>query len=737
MNIEGVVRELPLFEPPIPPGLLVQAAATGVDISSAVNDLSAPLPFYRFQVLSQKASELAAEVKGLGAALLSALEKRDAENLALLRAGLEVQILEAAENIKVQQKEEALQAQTALERGRDLTNTRLQYYARLLAGNDEGIAITIEGADVVEALEAKDLGLNNEEISQLNLAVAAIVLGNLAVLPQVLAGLTSLIPSFTFGVAGAGGSPLTSISFGGGNLSGAASAAAGVLQQLASLLDRGASIAGTVGGFRRRAEEWGQQILLARGEYRMISAQIEAAKIRVAIAEKEIQVHRRQIEQSRQVQDLIEQKYTSQELYGWMISQLATVYFQTYQLAYDLAKRAERAFRHELGLLDTNYIQFGYWDNLKKGLLSGERLLHDVKRMEIAYLEQNKRELEITKHVSLALLDPLALLQLRQHASCEVEIPEVLYDLDFPGHYMRRIKSVSLTVPCVTGPYTGISSTLTLLRHSVRTLPSLTEPVQEALGAVQAIATSSGQNDSGLFQLDFRDERYLPFERAGAVSRWRLDLPGRFRQFDYDTITDAILHISYTARDGGAVFRNAVDLQLQDRLEGIISAGEMEGLTQLFSAKHDFPNQWHQFLHPVAMASAQTLRLELGEHRFPFMFKGRTIALTAMHLLLKPKRGFSLGDGGSLAFTLTRDGGASFESAWQPAGSLVAGLPYANPFAGQSHELGTWIIEVSEDAVSSLPAPLRVEVDADDVTHQRLNPDAFDDVLVIVQYGVT
>ncbi len=222
-----------------------------------------------------------------------------------------------------------------------------------------------------------------------------------------------------------------------------------------------------------------------------------------------------------------------------------------------------------------------------------------------------------------------------------------------------------------------------------------------------------------------------------AVSRWRLDLPSQFRQFDYDTITDAILHISFTARDGGAVFRNAVELQLQDRLESVISAGEMEGLTQLFSAKHDFPNQWHQFLHPVAAATVQTLRLDLGDHRFPFMFKGRTISLAAMHLLLRPKRGFALGDGGSLAFTLTRDGGVSFDSAWQSSGSLVAGLPYANPFAGQSHEIGTWIIEVSEDDVSSLPASLRVDSGADGGTHQRLNPEAFDDVFVIVQYAVT
>src|SRR5262249_19799866 len=46
MNIEGVVQQLPLFEPPIDPALLVRAAAAGVDISSALSDLYAPLPHY-------------------------------------------------------------------------------------------------------------------------------------------------------------------------------------------------------------------------------------------------------------------------------------------------------------------------------------------------------------------------------------------------------------------------------------------------------------------------------------------------------------------------------------------------------------------------------------------------------------------------------------------------------------------------------------------------------------------
>ena len=150
---------------------------------------------------------------------------------------------------------------------------------------------------------------------------------------------------------------------------------------------------------------------LGSKEIEQADKQIAAAEIRLAIAERELENHDLQIENAKEVDDFMRDKFTNRELYDWMVGQISGVYFQSYQLAYDVAKRAERAYRHELGLRDSSFIQFGYWDSLKKGLLAGERLHHDLKRMEVAYLDQNKREYEITKHVSLALLDPVALVQ--------------------------------------------------------------------------------------------------------------------------------------------------------------------------------------------------------------------------------------------------------------------------------------------------------------------------------------
>ena len=127
-------------------------------------------------------------------------------------------------------------------------------------------------------------------------------------------------------------------------------------------------------------------------------------------------------------------------------------------------REAERTIKQELmrpELDSQDFISFNYWDGGRKGLFSGEAFYLDLKRLELAYPDNNKREQELTRHVSLRQLDPMALLTLKATGRCQVTIPEWLYDRDCPGHYMRRIKSVALTIPSVVGPYTSLNCTLT------------------------------------------------------------------------------------------------------------------------------------------------------------------------------------------------------------------------------------------------------------------------------------
>src|SRR5437660_1901103 len=132
MNIEGVVRQLPLFEPPIDPSLLVQAAAAGLDIGSVLSDMNAPLPLYRFTFMIQRALELCNEVKALGSALLTALEKKDAEFLALMRSSHELIMLDALRLVKQQQIDEAQAQWDGLNESRHVVEQKQTYYQGLI-----------------------------------------------------------------------------------------------------------------------------------------------------------------------------------------------------------------------------------------------------------------------------------------------------------------------------------------------------------------------------------------------------------------------------------------------------------------------------------------------------------------------------------------------------------------------------------------------------------------------------
>ncbi|MBI5912603.1 MAG: hypothetical protein HY848_21945, partial [Betaproteobacteria bacterium] len=334
---------------------------------------------------------------------------------------------------------------------------------------------------------------------------------------------------------------------------------------------------------------------------------------------------------------------------------LFAVYKQSYNLAYDMAKKAEKAYKYEMGVDTANFIQYGYWDNSKQGLVSGEKLQLSLRQLEKSYLEGNRRELELSKSISLAMLKPLALLELREMGKCYVSLPEELFDLDFQGHYFRRIKSVSLSIPCVAGPYTTVNCSLRLLSNSTRINTSMNGqggyeheneeglPIDDGrfrsvYVPVTSIATSRGQNDAGMFEFNFRDERYLPFEGAGVISDWQIELGGAnsdagdgnevLRQFDYSTISDVILHLNYTARENGGAFKTEACTYIK---KFITNDDELklpdQPFMRMFSMRHEFPTEWHKFLHPSAEGAEQVLSFTIGKERFPFFAQDRNIVV--------------------------------------------------------------------------------------------------------------
>src|SRR5271155_2690003 len=86
-------------------------------------------------------------------------------------------------------------------------------------------------------------------------------------------------------------------------------------------------------------------------------------------------------------------------------------------------------------------------------------------------MELNCHEYELAKHLSLRLQFPVAFLPLKALGYCEIEIPEWMFDLDYLGHYMRRVKNVTLSIACVAGPYTGVHCRLQQLSNQIRIRP--------------------------------------------------------------------------------------------------------------------------------------------------------------------------------------------------------------------------------------------------------------------------
>lgn len=679
LNLQGVFRQLPLFEPPIDPALLARAAAAGLDVGAIVDGLHQPLPLVRFQFLVQKAIEICQEVKSLGNNLLSAMEKEDGEAMAILRARHERVVMALVENVRYAQLQEAKKAREGLLATLALAVQRYTYYERQLGRSAEEIVIP-ELAELDRAsLDAMRFSMRDPELAprevpvdiapSLNASGGKIISSHeqqeIAKLraarestlwagrkEKVAAGL-AMINDFGihFAYWGVGGHT----EYGGTALSKGMSLLASLDRSDAEGHSYDAGNSARINSFARREQEWAFQSNLAAGEINQIFKQLRAAEIREAIGERELANHRQQMKHAEEIERFLNEegsekkgKATNKALYAWMKREVKGLYAQCFQFAFDTARKAERALQHELGNPALAFVQFGYLAG-KEGLLAGERLHLDIKRMEMAWHDLNQREYELTKHVSLLQTDPLALLQLRRTGRCEVALPEELFDLDGPGHYFRRIRTVSVSIPAVGGPYTSVNCTLTLRKSSIRKSPAIPEgggyarPQDEEddrftdyFGSTQSIVTSSGQNDAGMFETNLRDERYLPFEGAGVISTWQLALPadpsvGEPRQFDYDTISDVLLHVRYTAREGGAGLREAAMAHFGEQLATETAAGSV----RLFSIRHEFPSEWSRFASPRPEGALIPLSLPLRAEHYPFWAQGRLNHVTRVELFAR------------------------------------------------------------------------------------------------------
>jgi len=443
---------------------------------------------------------------------------------------------------------------------------------------------------------------------------------------EVLAGVLTSLPTLEAAMkpmgAGAG------IHIGGPNLGGMVAASARGVAAIGSALSYLSSSAGKQAGFVWRERDFALQLNSAAAEALHIDQLIIGAQKAFATRTKEKTNNDEQAKRNAAVLSYLSSKFSSEALYLTLAGQLTQLQKQAWAAALDAVQAAQDVFHFDW-LKPPPPLPSTLWSMAPNGLLSGEGLQLAVQQLETGYMSEAARRLEISRNFSLNQLNPFALMLLRETGQCEFMLDEALFDLDNPGHYARRLESVAISIPCVVGPTTPVSATLQLINSWVRTDPNATSYKRtdtydndqrftniDVDASVSAIVTSTGREDAGLFTPAQQDDRYGPFEGAGAISQWRLTLPSEYRQFPYRTISDVILLVRYRALRSDALVQPA-QASVADALDALKPQGARLGVYLLTSAQHDFPDDWSR----SNRAPDRKLTLTLTRDRLPYVFR--------------------------------------------------------------------------------------------------------------------
>jgi len=164
------------------------------------------------------------------------------------------------------------------------------------------------------------------------------------------------------------------------------------------------------------------------------------------------------------------------------------------------------------------------------------------------------------------------------------------------------------------------------------------------------------------------------------------------------------------------------------------------GLTRLYSARHEFSDEWYRFLTPPDAAPGQTLSLELSKERFPFQYRGRDIHISQVELFLTFKADDATKlyreHGAALKISLTPPGGTAASGSLASLLAFLNGVPYGRLDVGGSG-LGTWTLGIADADIAAIAADLRHSVTVGGAVHQRLKADAIQDLVLVCHYSIT
>ena len=533
LNIEGIKRTLALFAPPIDPGMLVKARAAGLSISDILADSGAALPHYRFKVIVAKALEIARDLRNMQETLLQALKDKDSEALAQLRMQHRIAAKKLSQSIfEIQMKELETEA-SSLEVEKEKKTKKQEHHK----SNVEKLKTDFENGYAKTMQKVADLREKVESAKRIASAMYSI--------PDLDAGgIVNAFGGIDFHMAAYGGRKLgeAALTMAESYLSKALEREAAALQQKAK------------GEEKKAAEEETFEESIATNEIDQTEKAIVVNTIRQEQNEKEQELFEKELERDEEEYEFLCDKFTNKDLHEWLVKQMTKLSKTMCKLTTKVAKMAEKCYHFEIGDTDMgnakSFISNSYWDGAYSGLLSADRLIADLHAMEVAYLENDKREQEITWPVSLKTLkiadgeidaetsaqDVSAILQ---NCSFEIKTDFICNEL---GISFCRIRDVRLRVVAPGFPGLALNAKLTLESN---TLKYNGNEIQNRIG-VCTFATGMANSDCGKFDFNFKSEKFASFEGAGLDSSWNLTIG---EADGLSSIDDVILYISFTAKN--------------------------------------------------------------------------------------------------------------------------------------------------------------------------------------------
>ncbi len=561
LTLEGLPLSLELYAPAAEPRQLLSAQAAGNTGLARRMGGQLVVPPYRFSEVLSLASRALETYSRFSDQLMRCMELRDQGLQEELQQRHLIELGSFVGSIQQENINQLTVTQSALEKNRDLVQARAIYYETLANSNISAVEYQVmeqlqEGKTVASLGTAMQMGGAMVDLSP---TVFGMAVG-------------SLTP----------GGPLRAIAY--------------AFQIGADSLFMDAERKATTEQYRRRQQEWIYSARQARLELIAIEEQIAAQRHAINGAQTGLLQAERANAQAQELYTFFKQgRATTVELNAWMVGQMKSLHFPAHDAVVALCQSVETCMRYETGDYETRpFIRSDVYVEKFHGMTATESLKLDLLLLEAEYTKRNERRLELIKTVSLRrLFDEStrpdeqthpdwksALAELQANGSVSFSLSQKLFDQDYPGHYCRQIKSVSVSLPVLTGPYQDVRAILVQSGSHTLTRPSLSaiEYMHQIEGSAagpdikinmrnsQQIGISRGLNDIGMFEINFDGTRYLPFEGTGAVSIWSLSFPRHAESEQkalLESLTDIIVTVNYMARDGGKSLADEVEKLLK------------------------------------------------------------------------------------------------------------------------------------------------------------------------------